>query len=111
MGWTARGLGRRAVLVAAVMVAAAATLGASGQAPAPSLALACPLGMNGTAYPAPAGGVACTVCTGRVASFNGTPLDTDLTLPGSARGGAAADRDAARVGAVQNRFRGQRPGR
>jgi hypothetical protein len=86
MGWTASGLGRRAVLAAAVMVAAAATLGASGQAPAPGPGPACPLGMTGTPHAAPADGVAYTVCTGRVASFDGTPLDTDLTLPGSAQG-------------------------
>lgn len=86
MGWTASELGRRAVLVAAVTVAAAATLGASGQAPAPGPDPACPLGMTGTPHAAPAGGVAYTVCTGRVASFDGTPLDTDLTLPDSAQG-------------------------
>jgi len=42
--------------------------------------------MTGTAHPAPAGGVAYVVCTGRVASFDGTPLDADLTLPAGAHG-------------------------
>jgi predicted acyl esterase len=37
--------------------------------------------MTGTAHRAPAGGQAYTICTGDVASFDGTPLDTDLTLP------------------------------
>ena len=73
--------GRPTVLAAAVTMALAATMGASARAAAPGQAVACPLGMTGTAHAAPAGGVAYTVCTGRVPSFDGTPLDTDLTLP------------------------------
>ena len=79
-------LGRRTVLAAVVTVAVAATLGASGPAVASSPAAACPLGMTGTAYAAPPGGGAYTMCTGRVASFDGTPLDTDVTLPAGAHG-------------------------
>src|SRR5438067_1818162 len=78
-------LGRRGAIATAVTSALAATLGASARAAAPS-APACPLGLAGIAHTAPAGGVAYTVCTGRVASFDGTPLDTDLTLPASTRG-------------------------
>ena len=78
---------RRAVSVAAVAAvimamsageAAAAT--GSGQAPS------CPLSMTGTAHPAPAGGVAYTVCTGLIPSFDGTPLDADPTVPAAASG-------------------------
>jgi X-Pro dipeptidyl-peptidase C-terminal non-catalytic domain/X-Pro dipeptidyl-peptidase (S15 family) len=78
--------GRRAVLAAAATMALAATMGASARAAAPGQVVACPLGMTATAHAAPAGGVAYTVCTGRVPSFDGTPLDTDLTLPDSASG-------------------------
>jgi hypothetical protein len=81
----ARRRGRRAALAVAVTMALAATIGASGPSAAQG-APACPLGLAGTAYPAPVGGVAYTVCTGRVASFDGTPLDTDLTLPAGAHG-------------------------
>ncbi len=84
MGTSAMWLGRRGVLGAAVTVAVAATLGASGRTTASSPGPACPLRMTGTAHAAPAGGVAYTVCTGRVTSFDGTPLDADLTLPASA---------------------------
>lgn len=73
--------GRRALLAAAAAVALGASMAASGAAVAPSAAASCPLGMTGTSYSAPAGGTAYTVCTGRLASFDGTPLDTDLTLP------------------------------
>ncbi len=86
MGWMATGPGRRMVLAAAVVAAVAATMGASGRAGAASPGVRCPLGLTGTAHAAPPGGVAYTMCTGRVASFDGTPLDTDLTIPASARG-------------------------
>jgi hypothetical protein len=78
--------GCRAVLAFVMAVALAATVGATGSAAAASPGLTCPLGMTGTGYPPPAGGVAYTVCTGRVASFDGTPVDTDLTLPAGPRG-------------------------
>jgi X-Pro dipeptidyl-peptidase C-terminal non-catalytic domain/X-Pro dipeptidyl-peptidase (S15 family) len=79
-----RRLWQRAALAAAVAMAFTATMGATGRAATPGPA--CPLGLTGTAHPAPAGGVAYAVCTGRVASFDGTPLDTDLTLPASSGG-------------------------
>ncbi len=86
MGWMATGPGRRMVLAAAVVAAVAATMVASGRAGAASPGVTCPLGLTGTAHAAPPGGVAYTMCTGRVASFDGTPLDTDLTIHASARG-------------------------
>ena len=86
MDKTATPLGRRGVLAGAVTVVLAASMGASAGRPAPAQSPACPLGMTGTAHAAPAGGVAYTSCTGRVASFDGTPLDVDLTLPATAAG-------------------------
>src|SRR5258706_7512478 len=40
--------------------------------------------MTGSAHPVSAGGVALTMCTGLVPSFDGPPLDADLTLPAGA---------------------------
>lgn len=85
MNRPARWLERHAALAAAVLLVLGAAVGASGPAAASS-APDCPLGMTGTSHPAPADGVAYTMCTGRVASFDGTPLDTDLTLPAGAHG-------------------------
>jgi len=76
---------RRGVLAAVMTVALAATT-ASARAAAPAQVPACPLGMTGTAYAAPPGGAAYAVCTGLVPSFDGTPLDADLTLPATAQG-------------------------
>ena len=77
---------RNVLLAAAAAVALTASVAAPGQAAAPVATAACPLGMTGTGYPAPPGGAAYTVCTGTVPSFDGTPLDTDLTLPTAAAG-------------------------
>ncbi len=79
----ALGPGWRVLLIAA---ASALALAAAGPARAASPPAACPLGMTGAAEPAPAGGTAYTLCTGILASFDGTPLDTDLTLPAGASG-------------------------
>jgi dienelactone hydrolase len=73
--------GRRGLLAAVTVVALGASMAASGPAAMPSAVTSCPLGMTGTSHAAPPGGTAYTVCTGRLASFDGTPLDTDLTLP------------------------------
>jgi dienelactone hydrolase len=86
MGRMAVGLGRGRALAVAVAAILAAATGVPASASASGQALACPLGMTGTSYAAPAGGVAYTVCTGLVDSFDGTPLDTDLTLPDGAQG-------------------------
>jgi len=94
MNTPVRRLGRGAALAVAVTAALAATLGAAGRTaapspapvPVPAPAPACPLGLAGTAHAAPAGGAAYTLCTGRVAAFDGTPLDTDLTLPAGTHG-------------------------
>ena len=69
-----------------VSMALMVTLGQTAARGAPGQTLACPLGMTGAAHPAPAGGVAYTLCTGLVPSFDGTPLDADLTLPAGANG-------------------------
>lgn len=84
MGTIALRPGRR-MLVAAAAVALAMTAAGTARA-ATTPPAGCPLGMSGTAEPAPAGGTAYTLCTGVVASFDGTPLDTDLTLPAGASG-------------------------
>lgn len=96
MGIMARAFARRGLLglALAVTTAAATAGGATGAAAATAGRVAgaaaagpaCPLGMTGTAHPAPAGGVAYTMCTGTIPSFDGTPLDTDLTLPANASG-------------------------
>jgi hypothetical protein len=79
--------GRRTLLVtAAAALAAGALTVTAGTGPADAGTAACPLGMSGTAEPAPAGGTAYTLCTGMVPSFDGTPLDTDLTIPAGASG-------------------------
>src|SRR5207249_10419292 len=49
-------------------------------AAAPPRATAGPLGMTGTDVTSP-DGVAYTLYTGKVASFDGVPLDVDLTVP------------------------------
>ena len=49
-------------------------------AAAPPRAAAGPLGMTGTDVTSP-DGVAYTLYTGKVASFDGVPLDVDLTVP------------------------------
>ncbi|MGE5290726.1 MAG: CocE/NonD family hydrolase C-terminal non-catalytic domain-containing protein [Micromonosporaceae bacterium] len=84
MGTVALGPGRRVLLAAVAVALALAAAGTARAASAP--ATGCPLGMSGTAEPAPSGGVAYTLCTGAVPSFDGTPLDTDLTLPAGASG-------------------------
>ena len=76
---------RRVLVVIAVAMLALAATG-TARAAASVTAASCPLGMTGTAEPAPAGGTAYTLCTGTVPSFDGTPLDTDLTLPAGATG-------------------------
>ena len=77
------GPGGRLLLVIAIAILALAAGGTAG-ATTSGTAASCPLGMTGTAEPAPAGGAAYVLCTGTVASFDGTPLDTDLTLPAGA---------------------------
>ena len=79
-------LGRSSVLAVAVAAILAAGMAAAGGAGATAQQRACPLGLAATVHAAPAGGVAYVVCTGLVASFDGTPLDTDLTLPATSGG-------------------------
>src|SRR5712691_12173119 len=47
-----------------------------GAAPKP-----CPLGLTVSSTQDPPGGVKFVICSGRIPSFDGTPLDADLSLP------------------------------
>ena len=51
---------------------------------APLTAAGCPGGMTAGAPVTPPGGQSFIVCTGRIRSFDGTPLDTDVTIPTAA---------------------------
>lgn len=75
---------RAAGLLGAAAIAAAAI----GIAPptAAHAAAACPAGTSQSAHLTPAGGVAFTVCTGMLPSFDGTPLDADVSIPDTATG-------------------------
>lgn len=57
----------------------AAALPLSGLAPL--TASGCPGGMTAGPPVSPVGGQPFIVCTGRIRSFDGTPLDTDVTIP------------------------------
>lgn len=46
----------------------------------------CPADLTAAAHVTPDGGTPFTVCTGRVPSFDGTPLDVDVSMPDSASG-------------------------
>lgn len=80
--WTTK-IGRLscAGLLAAALVLPAATVTHADDAP-PS----CPLGLTPSARVAPEGGKPFVICSGRVPSFDGTPLDVDLSVPAGARG-------------------------
>lgn len=68
---------------------AAVAIGAAGAIAAPAHAnasVACPSGLSASAHVVPDGGVPFTVCSGLVPSFDGTPLDTDVSIPDSATG-------------------------
>jgi predicted acyl esterase len=66
--------------------AVAATAIAVAPPTAARAAATCPSGTTQSAHYTPAGGVAFTVCTGMLPSFDGTPLDTDVSIPDSATG-------------------------
>jgi dienelactone hydrolase len=73
-------------LLAPVMAAAVLSLVAAGTAlPQASAAPSCPLGLAPHQV-TPAGATAFTMCSGKLASFDGTPLDSDLSLPPGASG-------------------------
>lgn len=86
MGRNATRRGWRAVQAAAAAMVLAAAMGASARTAPVTPGPACPLGLTGASYSAPPGGVAYTVCSGRIPSFDGTPLDADLTLPAGSQG-------------------------
>lgn len=75
---------RRAVLAAAVAagsLAVATPRSLAAVHPGRQAGGPCPLGLAVSAHLAPAGGRPSTVCSGFLASFDGTPLSADLTLP------------------------------
>ena len=78
-------ISRRVISVACagVVLAGAAGLGSPLHAGA---SVTCPSGTSASAHLTPTGGVAFTVCTGMVPSFDGTPLDVDVSIPDSAAG-------------------------
>jgi predicted acyl esterase len=66
----------------AVLSTAAAVLGVAGpSAPHAAAVTACPLGLTVSAQVSPSGGRPYTVCSGLVPSFDGTPLDVDVSVP------------------------------
>ena len=91
--------GLRCTLLGAAAVAAALTPLTSPAAdvhaatlPVATIAAAasgsvCPAGLTAGSPVTPPGGQQFVVCTGRIRSFDGTPLDTDLTLPTAAATG------------------------
>src|SRR5579875_57864 len=71
---------------AAPAQAAATTPGVAVSPPLPASGASapyppCPLGLAPSATESPAGGAPFEICSGRVRSFDGTPLDLDLSLP------------------------------
>ncbi len=62
------------------MVLSLALLGPGAPA-AGAATLTCPLGLVAGATQSPPGGEQFVICSGRVPSFDGTPLDVDLSLP------------------------------
>ncbi len=73
---------RRLPVIAAVaaVLAAAAAPAATSSAAATAVA-GCPAGLTAGPTVSPTGGQPFIVCTGRARSFDGTPLDTDVTIP------------------------------
>ncbi|MGN9779729.1 CocE/NonD family hydrolase C-terminal non-catalytic domain-containing protein [Micromonospora sp. H33] len=73
-----RGPGRRAgALLAAILT----MCGIAVVATAARAVDGCPLGLTFAGQVAPIGGKAYVVCSGRVETFDGTPLDTDVSIP------------------------------
>ncbi len=70
--------GRVGVVLAAVAVACAALVAATG---AHAAADGCPLGLTRSQTVTPTDGAAYIVCSGRLRSFDTTPLDTDVSIP------------------------------
>ena len=84
MAWSSR----RSLNLACAVALAGGVGGLGGFAnPAHSgAAVSCPLGLAASAHVTPAGGAAFTVCSGLVASFDGVPLDADVSIPDTAAG-------------------------
>src|SRR5258706_4396823 len=74
-----RGIRRAGAFLTAMAVAGGMGLAATdARAGAPH---GCPVGLTVSQQVAPAGGTAYVVCSGRVPSFDGTRLDTDVSIP------------------------------
>lgn len=81
-----------AILPPALLGIPAHASAAAAHAPTAALSPAtaaspCPTGLTAGPTVSPAGGRTFVVCTGRVRSFDGTPLDTDVTIPTAAAAG------------------------
>jgi|GEM_PF-175654 len=59
---------------------------ATPASPRTAAAVQCPLTLTPSAHLDPPGGVPFTICSGRIPSFDGTPLDTDVSIPDGADG-------------------------
>jgi pimeloyl-ACP methyl ester carboxylesterase len=64
-----------AVLGAGIVLSLLALPGSVGAVPSP-----CPLGLTISSTQHPPGGVPFVICSGRITTFDGTPLDVDLSL-------------------------------
>src|SRR2546430_17248098 len=77
-------VGRRYGAVVAAVVLGSAVPGATAARAAS--AVGCPVGLAVSGQVAPDGGAPFVVCSGRVPSFDGTPLDTDVAAPAGPTG-------------------------
>src|SRR2546429_9953582 len=77
-------VGRRYAAVVAAVVLGSAVPGATAARAASGVG--CPVGLAVSGQVAPDGGAPFVVCSGRVPSFDGTPLDTDGSIPAAATG-------------------------
>lgn len=76
---------RRSALLGAATVTSLLAAGLIGPRPALAApAVTCPPGLTAGAVTSPPGGQPFVVCSGTVRSFDGTPLDTDVTIPTAA---------------------------
>ena len=75
----------RVRLAAGAVAFVAASLGPVAPHTA-SASITCPLGLTVSATVTPVGGSTFSVCSGKVASFDGTPLDVDVSIPATATG-------------------------
>jgi dienelactone hydrolase len=77
---------RRLMMGLGALAVALGAGAAGGSAAASATAPACPAPLAAAQTVSPPGGVPFVVCSGRVPSFDGTPLDVDVSIPATARG-------------------------